>query len=62
MLFAYQSSDANNTFLFGLDINLTGIPSLSALPMVGALLPSEQRIALKTCACWWPRASSNRIC
>ncbi|HEX3557447.1 MAG TPA: DUF6603 domain-containing protein [Thermoanaerobaculia bacterium] len=45
-LFAYSKFGGGSAFLFGLDVDVTGI-SLSGLPLVGQLLPADQRIDLR---------------
>lgn len=47
IIFAYNTGPAGSSFLFGLDIDVKVTPSLSDLPLVGRLLPSDRQIALE---------------
>jgi hypothetical protein len=44
VLLGYHKGAAGSAFLFGLDLDVTHVPALSNLPLVGSLLPADQRI------------------
>jgi hypothetical protein len=46
VVLVYRSAPAGSVFLLAVDLDVSGVPALTALPLVGPLLPASDRIAL----------------
>ena len=46
LVLAYRRSPTGSAFLLVLDVDVSGVPALTALPLVGPLLPPSGRLAL----------------